>query len=68
MERRTIFVSSIWNFLHVAIVADGNLWFLLDYWKNCVPLIRKFHHVSAGIPVFSRFETSVVKYFVSPRY
>jgi len=64
---RNILVSSIWNLLHVALVSARNLWFPLDYWKTCVPLIRKFHHVLAGIPVFGRFEIPVVKYFVPPR-
>ena len=29
---------------------------------------RKFHYVLAGIPVFVRFEISIVKYFVPPKY
>jgi len=64
--RRNIFVSSIWNLLRVALVAARNLWFLLDYWKTFLPLIRKFHHVLAGILVFGRFEMFVVKCFMPP--
>ena len=33
-----IYWSSVWNLLHVTILAPRMLWWLLDFWKTCASL------------------------------
>ena len=40
--------SSVWNFLHVTILAPRILRWLLDFWKICAPMLHTYSSLTYG--------------------